>query len=280
MISSASWFWIFLACVAIGFEIGISAWKNAWLLGDPTKLKQQLMALCAKSFVNQFFPGGVGGEATRMLWISREDIGIGRAALTIFMDRLSGFCTQLFVTLISLAVLLGAFNQVTLKMAGLGVALLVLIIFVFPLLLIRLLPIVGQKSQQWLHLEIADKGFEAKQFVQAWKKFPTQPSYLLILGLFSLASQAAMMGLVYSAGHAFGTDITLWQTSPIMLLSALSTLAPLTIGNVGITEGVYALGFVFFGFPPENGAAVSLLLRAILLPLSLVGGWLFIRKLG
>jgi uncharacterized protein (TIRG00374 family) len=280
LLQSASWIWIGGAALAIAVEFAMASWKTAWLLGSRTNVRRQFLANTAKLFVNQVMPGGFGGEAARMMWISREAGGLGRAAAAILLDRLSGFYTQLSATLLSLAVILGAASAVTMRVLAVGAFLALIGTFVLPFFLRRFLPAMARWSRRWIKTEFPDTGKEAEEFEAAWKETLLSPRRLTRLLLFSLSLHGGMMAWILCTGFALGSSISVWQASPILLLASLTTLAPLTVGNIGVTEGAYALGFAFFGFPPENGVAASLILRLLSLPPAALGAWLFARKLG
>ncbi len=277
VLRSASPVWVAAAALAFAAELLVSSWKTAWLTAGRTTVRLQLRINCVKVFANQFLPGGLGGEALRVLWMTPHTGSVGRSAAAVWLDRLSGFYVQWTATLVSLAVLLGVSARGTLRMLAAGAALAAVGTFALPWILRRLLPSLAGWMRRLGGRDLPGSGRDAQEFQAAGKEIWGDGRRRLGLLVRAAMMQVTLVALTLAAGRAAGVAVSVWQASPIMLLGTLSTLAPLTVGNLGVTEGAFAAGFVFFGFRPEAGVAASLWMRLVLSPAAAFGGWIFLR---
>lgn len=270
-LAGADFGWLAWTLAALLLEMVTNSFKIAAMAGPgATTTLRMLRANSMKSFVNLFFPGSLGGEAVRGLWLARDMGSTGGAAAVVLWDRVSSLWLQVAATLVSLILLMGpggaAFWQaLALCLPGLAVA-----TYALPWLVRRSLPWLMRLAERLgagRAVSNLDKDFSGHwKSLSGWRK-------ALPMFAWSAAMQFALMALVLASGRAAGAAIAWSETAPIMLLAALVGVVPLTFGNIGITEGAYAVGFAYFGHEPEAGVLASLILRVGQLPLSVPGAF-------
>jgi len=269
--------WLLIAIVSVAVEFAVSAWKTGWMI-NPKSIGFwfQLKLNCVKSLFNLVLPGGVGGEAMRFIYITRQISAPGRAAALIIVERLSGLWAQIMGSMITLLMLPWPELSVTLRVT---VILMLLFLFYFgwPLLpftfglLAQILP------KKWAEKLLGAYAQEQGAFIhglRAWSHFDLQRMMLLA---FACLNQISIMALVYTMAQATQSPIDWRWVSMVMLLASLSAVLPLTLGGLGIIEGGYGLGFHIAGLPAELGIGVSLVLRCIMVVPVLLGAVFFLR---
>jgi len=84
------------------------------------------------------------------------------------------------------------------------------------------------------------------------------------------------IGLATSAcAAALRIDLPIATTMSIGLLVSAALILPIAVGGLGIAEGIYAGSIAYLGHSLEEGVALGLLLRLILIAHALVGGIAF-----
>jgi uncharacterized membrane protein YbhN (UPF0104 family) len=271
--------WAVAAVVALGLEYLVASFKTGWI-ARAGSLAMHLKLNAMKTLVNQVFPGGVGGEAMRMLYLARVIGSPGKAASLLVTDRWAGFCTQLIW---SGGCLIGAgwIHDVTLRLpwslTRVGASL---------MMAGALAWILGPTGLAWMARAFPAKlrfgplrtlGAEAEHFslgLRSWGRFNRRA-----MGLFLICTvnQVVMVLLLVSASAALGHDLNPWLASPILLLGSLTAVVPSVLGSLGVQEGFFALGFHLSGGDAAQGLSVSLFLRVVQLVPTAIGGYLFLR---
>jgi Lysylphosphatidylglycerol synthase TM region len=271
--------WAAAAVLALGLEYLVSSYKTGWM-ARAGSLGMHLKLNAMKTLVNQVFPGGVGGEAMRMLYLSRVIGSPGKAASLLVADRWAGFCTQLIWSGMCL-IFVGWSQDVTLRLpwplvpAG-----------AFLVMAGALAWALGPTCLAWLATTFPAKlrfgplktlGSEAEHFslgLRSWGRFDRRA-----LGLFLICScnQVAMLLLLLTASAALGYELNPWLASPIVLLGSLTAVVPSVLGSLGVQEGFFALGFHLSGGNASQGLSVSLFLRLVQLVPTAIGGYLFLH---
>ena len=94
--------------------------------------------------------------------------------------------------------------------------------------------------------------------------------YLLALGLAFLVFAIGIFGLSLAA-KAGGVTVPFSTFFWISMFLFISRLLPLTVGNLGVREGILALSFGLYGVEPANAVLVGLLMFSSVFIVAVVG---------
>lgn len=271
--------WLALACLAaILVDIEISAFKVS-LLTEPGRVPAGRIFRfnLIKILFNNLLPGGVGGEAARVMCLSREIGSVSESAALVVWDRLSGLWAQILFSVLSVPLLVGpeVWPHFRLGFCAAGLAAAAALSFLLappPGLLARVVTRVPGLAAGGFYMG------KVERFAARWRAISQKPGRILRLIGFSVLGQLSMILIVCLAAAALGGRISFWQASPIVLGGALSSLVPFTLGGLGVTEAAYALGFSLMGSHRELGFLAALLIRAICLLPALLGWAVMVRE--
>ena len=227
-------------------------------------------------FFNQFLPTSVGGDAVRVYNLYKQGYpGEGLAASTM-IDRLIGLIALLILA--SLAVIFAEKNVVPEAVAA--AVTIVLTAFALGTLLFFSFPLPDSLVARVEKIDphtFLGRLFRVLRVCRAYKG----SSLLLVSSLFlSFVLQGSMILVYIILSRALALDISLTMLFIAVPLVFVATALPLTIGGLGVREGVLVvvLGLFGVGIVP-SGQLASVYL--IVLWLSVIpGGWPFIFKRG
>jgi hypothetical protein len=187
-------------------------------------------------FYNLFLPGGIGGDAYKVILLSRLYASHSAKQITaaVFLDRVSGVA--------GLGILAAGFSSWLFWGSWYGTAVLA---GVFP----------GLGLYYWM--------------VRRW--FPTfLPSFASTLWL-GLAVQMLQVAAVYGIMLSIGIRHDFAAFQFLFLLSSIVAIFPFTVGGLGAREVVFLWGAAQFALNKNEAVFISLLFYAITLVVSLVG---------
>jgi uncharacterized membrane protein YbhN (UPF0104 family) len=187
-------------------------------------------------FYNLFLPGGIGGDAYKVILLHKEfaDVPIKKITAAVLLDRISG--------LAGLGILVALFGGYIFRDTGWGWA-----------AVSAILPAV------WLFYVLVKKWFPS--FVGSF--FST-----LWLGL---AVQMLQVLCVWAIMQSIGIQHFFAAFQFLFLLSSVVAIFPFTIGGLGAREIVFLWGSQFFGLQQSEAVFISLLFYLITVLASLAG---------
>lgn len=255
----------------------ISAWRWQMFLTARdihVPIKSLFSFYMVGMFLNNFMPGAVGGDVVKGYDLYRYT-GKGHiAAASVFMERFTGL---IGLSLISMAALGFGFRYISspvilLAVAGTAVVLGGMVAaFWFPpisRLVRRILAMLPGKLEHH-----ATELFDSLEIYRHYRKAMTGAIILSVL-------VQLLFSLYYSlAGWAMGFDIHPVYFVLFLPLITLVTMVPISIGGLGVREGMMILLFESVGIAGSDILAVSLTIHLINTVLSLWGGIiLMLRK--
>jgi glycosyltransferase 2 family protein len=218
------------------------------------------------TFFNAVLPSG-GGEVVRMLYINKKAGSATVSASAVIIDRLISFFTQILIVTSSVAFFSGNFFNGAAK----SIAAITLIVLVAVLVLILVCPA---------------EAFSVIERLLPWQRFWKGKTGLFLLSILSrrLALSGIIMlsvlynciviGIVELLTTAFSGHLRFFEAALVVFCGSVGTVLPVSIGGLGIVEGIYAAMFKVLDNHKETGLAVSLGLRfSLLLPVCI--GFLF-----
>ena len=227
--------------------------------------KLALRGAMVGSGLNNVLPAS-GGEAARVLMVARRaGVSRGRVAATVALDR--GVDALVFLALLALAphvVPLPGMLQRWGRIAGI----------VFAIAVAVALPLLvradrrrkrGVSAPEALPDE-APLGTRLRaglaQFAHALAEITRGHQLLRALAI-SIVSWALQLATYHLVARAAGLPASLVASGAAMLAVNVAFLLPVTPGNVGIFQVIYALVMRAFGLPGSHAIAVALMIQAI-----------------
>ncbi len=218
---------------------------------------------CAYYFLGMFFnlvlPTSVGGDVVRAWYLGdQKEVPLrnrrSAAALSVFVDRLSGLVVLIGVACLSLVccpVPLPGWIVATVTLVGVaGLAGLLALPFVRPLLA-AWAPWLGPRAV--LLANLAD----------GCLAYARQPRLLLLTTLLSVGVQVLNVAVVALVGSALGLELAPQVYGVVVPLVTLLTLLPVSINGVGLRESAYPLLLAPVGVAAADAVALSLLSFAV-----------------
>jgi hypothetical protein len=205
------------------------------------------------SFFNIFLPGAIGGDVVRIRKISKlANIKIKSATWTTISERLSGMYGLLILLSFSLLFMNFPANMELNKYSS------VWILRLSPVVVLICLPIF-----KWI-----------------LEKSTSSTSYLFlskIIGL-SLIAQLGDIIIAFLFSQYFGLDVSFLAFLFIMPLVYIATVLPISLGGLGVREGVFSGLLVLYGVDISIAIIISLLIYLAKLCVGIVGYLVYLRE--
>ncbi len=221
-----------LSKVVSSFRINLYFRNIAVRISEMANLRLNWLAL----FYNLFLPGGIGGDAYKVILLNQRYPATGARKLTaaVLLDRISG-------------------------VAGLGILAAVFYWMVF-----------RPEWHSWLALGAILPGLLVF-YLMVRKWFPSfLPSFFGTLW-YGIAVQALQVICVYGIMESIGIRHHFAEFQLLFLVSSIVSILPFTIGGLGAREVVFLWGSREFGLMQSEAVFISLLFYLITAVASLVG---------
>ena len=223
-------------------------------------------------FLNTFLPGTIGGDVYRIYRINRK-IGESESAfVSVFLERIMGISALLAMALISFPLsfsLVGRWD-------------IILLLFICTIILLGCVMLVASpKLLLWLepwsekfHLEFYLENIAARVAkVQILLRQFAQHHIALVLTLgLSLLFQLLVVFYYYLISQQLKIPISYWQLLVFNAIITVVTFLPISLGGLGVKEGLLAYLFSRVALTIEQAVLLSLTVTALTWLLNLVGG--------
>ncbi|WP_169303377.1 lysylphosphatidylglycerol synthase transmembrane domain-containing protein [Pedobacter cryophilus] len=231
-------FWLALATIFFILSKIIGAFRlNIYLKNAEINLteKENLKLYWLGMFYNLFLPGGIGGDAYKIILLKKHfNKSYKTISTAVLLDRISGL-----VALIGLAIISACF---------------------IPL------------SKWYLILVIISffSGYTVYRFI-LFRYFATHRQNILKTDLLGLMVQLSQGFSIICIAFALSTAQNFAVLLVIFYISSLSTLLPLSVGGLGAREIIFLFSAKYLGIPQEVSVSISLVFYMISALVSLVG---------
>ena len=243
----------------------LSAYKwgvIAGMLGFRRSYKDFLAYYFIGMYFNLFMLGSIGGDIGRVYLLAGQEQSRMRAAYSIFAERFTGGMALSVIASLALLSPAGRSLPAPLHLIiPLGTVLLWLGAFLLPHLL-RLLPWAGR---------IIEK-FNLKDYDVFWREV-RKTAWALALSFIFHGMNILVVALV---GLALGLPVPLVAYFFIVPIVDVVSAIPVSVSGLGIREGSYVFFLHMFGVGTAEGLTFSLLLLAIIMVSSLIGGGVYL----
>ncbi len=267
------------ALLLFGISVVAGAWQWGRFLaamGVSIPMRKILELYWVGLFFNNFMPGNVGGDVVKVLDLSREQRDPVASATATLADRITGLSG---LALLALLASVHLWDQEVLRplcepiIWGSAIFLALGLLFLNdPLLRIarRLFERLGLMPRSGFRVHILDQ----------LRLLRRQRGLLLRLLAFSLLVQALRVGVHYLLGISLLGDgsPSLMDFFLIIPPLAFALTLPITVGGIGLREGLAMPLFLPLGVSAEGAVAVEILAYLLMLAVSLLGGLLFFLR--
>jgi uncharacterized protein (TIRG00374 family) len=225
----------------------------------PTLSKHYL----AGQFVGNVLPSTIGGDVLRISRSSKDVGARDMAFASVVLERLTGFVALPLLTFLGFLArpdLLHGRAWVAVLIAGatLGFLFVILVLAGSPRLAGRF-----AENENWMrYIGVVHVG------VDRLRRDPRDATAALFL---SIAYQVTVLASVYCAVHVIGLRIPNGAVLAFVPAVAIAQVLPISVGGLGVREGLLAFFFHTLGVPTGQAVAVGLLWYAMTLLVSLVG---------
>ncbi len=243
----------------------LSAYKwgvIAGMLGFRRPYKDLLAYYFIGMYFNLFMLGSIGGDIGRVYLLAGREQSRMRAAYSIFAERFTGGMALSVIASLALLSPAGRMLPDPFRLLIiLGTTLLWIGVFLLPHL-IGLLPWLGRVAGR---INLADYDvFWREGRRTAW-----------VLGL-SFLFQGINVLVVALVGLALGLRVPLLAYFFIVPMVDVISAIPVSISGLGVREGSYVFFLHLFGVGTAQGLTFSLLLLAVIMISSLIGGGVYL----
>jgi len=275
-LAEASPWQLLLVFAAMVLCVTISTWKWWCLLrihGASFPFRTLHRHYFVAMFFNNFLPTSIGGDGYRVYRTWRNPRSRTAAVLAVFTERLTGIASLLLIGLAAAAVsyyrsgnaLAGFVFHA--GIAGLAVAL--------PLALLLLHP----RVQAWILSRPRLPGV-VRQLFNHLGDYRRDPGGFGLVIAISLGFHAFSLGWMWLLIHALGQPFSIVDLAVVSAVLSLVAIVPLSINGIGLVDGSFIFLAGQFGLPFDPALAVMLIQRALLIPISVAGAWLYFRGRG
>jgi uncharacterized protein (TIRG00374 family) len=211
-------------------------------------------------FFNQLLPSSIGGDAIRGYCLVRDGQSLGRATLSVLLDRILGMAGLVVLIALAIPYAMNLINNPEMQW-GMMSALLVVIAGFIAILFID---IFTRRFSSWRVMKgLTTLASDARQLLGS-----RQGLGLVLFSVLIHILSIVVLGMLSSALSIKVDWIALIIIVPITTL--LITI-PLSIAGWGVREGVMVVGLGYVGIAPEEALALSILYGLLTLVVALPG---------
>ncbi len=270
--------WMLLALAAYTATQSISVWRwNRLLRAQHIEVEKRKLteSIWVSMFFNNFLPSNIGGDVVRIKDTAREAGSKTLAMTVILIDRVIGLTALVIVAATGalVAQLFGVHVPGARWLWAASAIGLIAAIFVItmPQLVGHALMPVRALNKPWLTER-------AQRLEDAVIRFRNAPS--AIIGAFggALVVQVTIVAFYLLTAEGLSVPLPIFLGAVLIPVSLVVQMAPVSINGFGVREAVFAFFFRRFGLPTDAAVALSLVSTGMVMGLSLVGGFFFMRR--
>ncbi|EGG94500.1 hypothetical protein IMCC1989_2709 [gamma proteobacterium IMCC1989] len=225
------------------------------------------------TFFSNFLPTMIGGDAIKAYTLYQETGQPEKVIASTFMDRLMGLTA--LVSLLPLILLQQDIRDsvplLPLLLAGITLGYIILLILIFS-------PVFTLLGNFTFRHKLLAKGYEfLKSTHETVRLFRHHKKALLVTYVISLGFYAFTILTPWLVSRSLGLEISYLYLAAFVPIVMLSTIVPVSLNGLGITEAGYAIFLQMAGVPIADAIAIALVLRIRFVITGLIGGLIFIK---
>lgn len=237
------------------------------IAGHSLPTHRLLRSYFAGMVLNIILPGAVGGDVYRIYQVSQTTNDSEAAFVSVFLERFTGLVALSGIALVGLPPALNLIENSAIVMLFLGcLAILVggTVAIATPQLLAIIRPMFRSLKLMSLFTRMAKTQRLLMQFWQHRRK-------LMLSMALSLFLQLAIIYYHYLIAQQLSISISFWELLIFIPITVVITLLPVSLGGLGLKEGLWVYLFVCIGLSSDQAIVFSLTLMALSWLLSLPG---------
>jgi len=226
-------------------------------------------------FLGIFLPTSVGADAVKIARTSLAMGNLGRVTASTIMERALGLLALVVVAATGLGLMLVSEEEQFLMLFYASCMLIVLIVFAVLLSLnSRLFRWLNDHFSQLAKYRIGRILLDSHE---EYVRFGTDRKILFWFFCLSILEHIVLGIVAYGAGLALGLDLNVVYYLAIIPVASAAGMMPISIGGLGVKEGVLVLLFTMVGLSGEEAFAFALYSRILALASLIPGGVIFWR---
>lgn len=282
VVRRANPWWLLTALAMMMLGVVIRAWRWQILL-DAIGVRVPLAELTNIYFIgflfNNLLPSGLGGDAIRIVELSRHAEHISDAVTSVVVDRFLGLSALQAIALMALLAdwqavpAAVAYFTIAIFVGGLVLGFLLINRVVYKGVITLLSPL-----NHLTRIALIAKGVKViSSLAQSFQRYPSGAlgrAYLVsFLFNFSLITMNVFIGL------GLGAKASLTHYAIFVPITSIVLLIPISFAGLGVREGTYRQLFTQVGVPGEIAVAMSLLVYVIgNICTGLIGGTIYLLR--
>ena len=219
-------------------------------------------------FFNNFLPTNIGGDGYRIFKTIKNPHSKAGAVTAILMERITGILALLFIGFVAgLYSFLQDGDKISRLSTIIGLAGIFAIVF-FSII------IVWRGNLSW----ILNRKFlpqKIKKVIEHIGDYQQHAFKTFQVAFISIIFHVFFVFFRFLLIIAVGAEISIFHLALAVVISTLVALIPITINGIGLLDGSFIYLLVNYGVSNEQAVIVMLLIRALQIPLSLIGGMFY-----
>lgn len=264
-LSSVSYGYLFLYALAIVAGVSISAYKWKMLAGSRgmgAGYFDFFKFYVAGTFINNFMPSFLGGDAYRIYRLGEGEKKYAQAGSSVLLDRLTGF-----VSVNALVIFFGILNFA--RILESKILLLAFILNILLFLLFVSLFVFRIKNFPWAGKIMAFIPKKALSFMEEVSEYKKDPKTIWRAVGWGMVFNLLGVGVAnFILFMAMGIEISLINFFSVIFIISIVSAIPVSINNIGVKEWAYAVFFGAFGLNFSAVITAAMLGRIIQMLLS------------
>lgn len=257
---NTGYLFLYLIMLLAGIFISSYKWK---ILAEYKGIKERFVVFfkyyLAGTFINNFFPSFVGGDAFKSYQVGKRSKLFKESASAVIVDRLTGLVGALLLALVFATINRSIFiSNKSLSIVYLGV-LIGFHLFIFYLILRRFS--FWKKIGEKMPRKIAN----ILSTLNSYGNSAILRKAIFYSALFSIIGVAFANYLLFLA---FGAEISFGDFLSVIFLISIVASIPISVNNIGVKEWAYVTFFSIFGISSSLVVAVAILSRFIQMAVS------------
>ncbi|MEH1860696.1 MAG: lysylphosphatidylglycerol synthase transmembrane domain-containing protein [Nostoc sp.] len=235
--------------------------------GYVISISSLLSSYFAGMFVSVFLPGAYGGDIYRVYRISRKIKDPEVAIASVFLERFAGLGSIFALALLGLppaCIIIGRWDIILLSFVSLGVISGGFVLIASPKLLIWAEPILNKLRLNRIAARITKIQIVVRKFLQHRQS-------LILAMVISLTVQFAIIYYQYLLAQQLQIPISFLTLLVFTPISVVITLLPISLGGLGVQEGLWVYLFSRVGLTADQAVLLSLTFTMLGWILSLPG---------
>jgi glycosyltransferase 2 family protein len=270
--------WIVLALVAYAATQSVAVWRwHRLLRAQHVEVDQKRLteSMWVSMFFNNFLPSNIGGDVVRIADTAAAAGSKTLATTVIIVDRVLG---------LSALVIIASSGALVASMLGVHVpgarwlwivtavgAVAAIFVIAMPQLVSHLLLPVRAWNRPW----VTER---AQRLEDAVIKFRNAPGAVAGAFVGALVVQITIVAFYLLTAEGLSVPLPMFLGAVLIPVSLVVQMAPISINGFGVREAVFAFFFRRFGLPADAAVALSLVSTGMVMGLSLIGGFFFLKR--